>query len=179
MSLCANASGSILHTVWVCRVWGRVFTFILFFQPMQVPGMGVPIKRQALDAAKGGIPMFNPAAYQQLYAPQQPAYVPVSCKYSTMYCRYYILQILCNADIIYCRYYILQILYTACIIYCIYYILQIDTGAFYSLHFMPLTFYQTQTSNIVVVFGQQLRCPQRCLVVVVIQALGPSTATTK
>ena len=54
---------------------------------MGMPGMGpVPLKRPALDTAKAGIPMFNPAAaaagYQQLaYAPQQPAYVPVSCKY--------------------------------------------------------------------------------------------------
>ena len=49
-----------------------------------MPGVGVPIKRQAIDTSKG-IPMFNPAAYQQLaYAQQQPAYMPsVSCKLST------------------------------------------------------------------------------------------------
>lgn len=48
-----------------------------------VPGIGVPIKRQALDAAKGGIPMYNPAFQQLAYAQQQSAYVPaVSCKYA-------------------------------------------------------------------------------------------------
>lgn len=58
---------------------------------MGMPGMGhIPMKRPALDSAKAGIPMFNPAAaaagYQQLaYAPQQPAYVPVSCKYLSLY----------------------------------------------------------------------------------------------
>lgn len=45
-----------------------------------MPGMGVPVKRQALDATKAGIPMFNPAYQQLAYAQQQPAYVPVSCK---------------------------------------------------------------------------------------------------
>lgn len=47
--------------------------------------MPMQVKRQALDA-KAGIPVFNPAAYQQLaYAPATagaaPTYVPVSCKY--------------------------------------------------------------------------------------------------
>lgn len=66
-----------------------MFVLCLLQQVGGIPGMAVPMKRQALDT-KAGIPMFNPAAaYPHLAYAQpgaaQPAYVPVSCKYISFY----------------------------------------------------------------------------------------------